>query len=87
MALEKIIIEGGNPLSGKVAISGSKNSGLPILSISLLTSDKCEVRRVPSLEDIWTMKSILDFLGCKTSFEGNHFNGFSGSNYFPRGSL
>ncbi|PIQ95856.1 MAG: UDP-N-acetylglucosamine 1-carboxyvinyltransferase, partial [Nitrospinae bacterium CG11_big_fil_rev_8_21_14_0_20_56_8] len=38
--MDKIIIEGGNPLIGKVEISGSKNAVLPILAATLLTGGK-----------------------------------------------
>ena len=38
--MDKIEITGGKPLNGKIRISGSKNSALPILAASLLTEEK-----------------------------------------------
>ncbi len=56
-------IEGGQRLRGEIAISGSKNSALPILIASLLTDDTCVVRNVPHLDDIETVIALLVFLG------------------------
>ena len=56
MALEKLIIEGGRPLTGEVEVSGSKNASLPILAATLLTDDPCDLGYVPRLRDVdvWT---------------------------------
>ena len=50
--MEKLIVHGGAELAGVVNISGSKNSALPILAATLLTGEKCVIRRVPDLSDI-----------------------------------
>src|SRR2546422_1468175 len=57
--MEKIIVTGGNPLRGTVQISGSKNSALPIIAATLLTSEPCVIRGVPNLSDIQFMCDIL----------------------------
>ena len=49
LTMEKLIVHGGVPLKGRVNISGSKNSSLPILAATLLTRDTCTIRRVPEL--------------------------------------
>ena len=49
--MEKITIEGGKPLFGKIKVSGSKNSALPILSCCLLTDKKVSLFGVPKLTD------------------------------------
>lgn len=63
--MDKIIIEGGIPLKGKVRISGSKNSVLPCLFATLLTEEDCRIGNVPDLEDIDTACALLKFLGKK----------------------
>jgi UDP-N-acetylglucosamine 1-carboxyvinyltransferase len=63
--MEKLIVQGGAPLSGKVNISGSKNSSLPILAATLLTRDHCVIRRVPDLSDTNYMLRILGELGAE----------------------
>ncbi|MCD6082935.1 UDP-N-acetylglucosamine 1-carboxyvinyltransferase [Candidatus Aerophobetes bacterium] len=59
----KFIIEGGVPLKGKVRISGAKNSALPLMAACLLTEGRCQLKNVPQLVDIITMKKVLEGLG------------------------
>lgn len=61
--VDKIIIDGGVPLSGSVKIQGSKNSALPILFATILTEDKCKIHNVPELSDVRTTEKILRTLG------------------------
>ncbi len=61
--MDKIVIEGGDPLKGEVIISGSKNAALPILSACLLTDGWHTLDNIPKLKDIWTIKEILSNLG------------------------
>jgi UDP-N-acetylglucosamine 1-carboxyvinyltransferase len=61
--MDKIIIEGGNPLKGTVAISGAKNAALPIIAACLLTEGKHKLQNVPRLRDIRTIKEIMTNLG------------------------
>lgn len=63
--MEKLIIHGGETLSGRVSISGSKNSSLPILASTLLTRDQCVIRRVPDVSDTNYMLQILRSLGAE----------------------
>jgi UDP-N-acetylglucosamine 1-carboxyvinyltransferase len=63
--MEKLIVQGGTPLKGRVTISGSKNSSLPILAATLLTKDRCVIRRVPDLSDTNYMTQILAQLGAE----------------------
>ncbi len=61
--MDKLIIEGGRPLSGSIKISGAKNACLPILAATLLTDEKCVIRNVPELKDIATMVELLEIFG------------------------
>ncbi len=63
--MDKILIHGGHPLSGKIKISGSKNSALPILAATLLTREPCVLRHVPDLSDTNYMLQILMYLGAQ----------------------
>jgi UDP-N-acetylglucosamine 1-carboxyvinyltransferase len=63
--MDKILVHGGQRLSGAVNISGSKNSALPILAATLLTRDECVIHRVPDLSDMHYMLQILDDLGAE----------------------
>jgi UDP-N-acetylglucosamine 1-carboxyvinyltransferase len=63
--MDKIRIHGGHALSGSIKISGSKNSALPILAATLLTRERCNIRRVPDLSDTHFMLQILTHLGAQ----------------------
>ena len=56
-------ISGGSPLHGKVKVSGSKNSALPLFAASLLTDEETILDNVPDLSDVNFMAEILAELG------------------------
>ena len=58
-------IQGGNPLHGTVAISGSKNASLASFAATLLCDQPCVIENVPDLSDIRFMAKILSHLGAK----------------------
>jgi len=64
--MDKLVIEGGVPLSGTVAISGAKNAALPILTAALLTDEPLIVENVPHLRDVSTMLNLLMQMGVTT---------------------
>ena len=61
--MNKILVTGGKPLKGDVAVSGAKNSALPLMAASLLTPEPLRLSNVPHLKDIETMKELLMGLG------------------------
>lgn len=61
--MQKLIIQGGEPLSGEVHISGAKNAALPILCASLLTGETLTIENVPHLNDVTTMLGLLEQMG------------------------
>ncbi len=63
--MQKIVIEGGRPLSGTVYISGAKNSALPVLFATLLGNGPCHLKNIPPLRDIDTTLKLLKTLGAK----------------------
>ena len=69
--MDKIEITGGKALYGKIKISGSKNSTLPILAASLLTQEKISVSNVPNLSDIFSMLELLKSLNVKINKKKN----------------
>jgi UDP-N-acetylglucosamine 1-carboxyvinyltransferase len=69
--MDKIIVEGGRPLTGEVNISGAKNAALPILISSLLTDGLCTFSNVPNLKDIESIKLLLSHLGAKIETDGD----------------
>lgn len=71
--MDKLIIKGGEPLSGTVQISGAKNAALPILASTLLTAEPVTVRNVPHLKDVTTTISLLQIMGVQVSVD-HHLN-------------
>ncbi len=63
--MTRLIITGGEALSGEVRVSGAKNSALPILAATLLTEDKVTLNNVPHLNDITTMMELTGGLGTR----------------------
>ncbi|WP_415888920.1 UDP-N-acetylglucosamine 1-carboxyvinyltransferase [Neptuniibacter sp. SY11_33] len=61
--MDKLIITGGEQLTGEVRISGAKNSALPILASALLASEPVTICNLPHLHDITTMLELLRRMG------------------------
>jgi len=69
--MDKIVIEGGVPLTGEVVISGAKNAALPILAATLLAPGEHRLFNVPPLADIRTFTRLLGKLGVRFQ-NGDH---------------
>jgi UDP-N-acetylglucosamine 1-carboxyvinyltransferase len=67
--MDKLLIAGGVPLTGEVAISGAKNAALPLLCTALLTKEPVTFTNVPHLNDIGTMLKLLAQMGVKVNRE------------------
>ena len=65
--MDKIQISGQKKLEGKIKISGSKNSSLPILAASLLSDREKKLKNIPRLSDVFLMIRILESLNSKVS--------------------
>ncbi len=63
MADETIRIEGGQPLRGDVAISGSKNAALKLMAAATLTGERCRFTNMPEIVDVALMAEVLSDLG------------------------
>jgi UDP-N-acetylglucosamine 1-carboxyvinyltransferase len=62
--MDSFLIQGGQRLKGKIEISGSKNSALPIVAACLLAEGKTTLKGVPRLSDIDSMNKLVGELGC-----------------------
>jgi UDP-N-acetylglucosamine 1-carboxyvinyltransferase len=67
--MDKLLINGGVPLSGEIRISGAKNAALPILCAAILTPQTLQVRNVPHLRDVTTKLSLLAQMGVEVSLD------------------
>ncbi|MBP1532239.1 MAG: UDP-N-acetylglucosamine 1-carboxyvinyltransferase [Alphaproteobacteria bacterium] len=73
--MDKIKIIGGNPLFGKVYISGAKNTALPIICASLLTDEPVTIKNIPFLSDIKSLNSLLLQIGTQITEKDEELNG------------
>jgi UDP-N-acetylglucosamine 1-carboxyvinyltransferase len=57
--MDRILIKGGRPLHGEIAIRGAKNAALPLMAAGLLTDERVILNNVPILADLDTMGLLL----------------------------
>ncbi len=63
--MDKIVVEGGQRLTGEVEISGAKNAILPVLAATLLTTGVNKISGAPKVRDVNTMVRLLADLGAR----------------------
>ena len=61
--MEKLLIKGGNTLSGTITCSGAKNAALPMIASTILSDEKVTLKNLPYLQDITTMFELLGSMG------------------------
>jgi UDP-N-acetylglucosamine 1-carboxyvinyltransferase len=69
--MDRILIRGGNRLSGRLPISGAKNAALTLMPCALLTDEPLTLRNLPRLADVDSFGHLLNQLGASTQIEGN----------------
>lgn len=70
--MERFVIEGGHRLSGTITPSGNKNAALPLLAVSLLTSEPLVLHNVPNIGDVHTKLEMLERMGVSVERKGGH---------------
>jgi len=68
--MDRILIQGGAPLTGEIEISGAKNAALPLMAACLLTDEPLVLENVPRLADVATMGQLLQQLGVAVETDG-----------------
>jgi UDP-N-acetylglucosamine 1-carboxyvinyltransferase len=69
-APQALVIEGGNPLTGRIRASGNKNGALPILAACLLADEPVTLANVPRIRDVETMVELIAGLGANVEWTG-----------------
>ena len=69
---ESFVIEGGQPLGGRVRAAGNKNGALPVLAACLLTSEPVVLSNVPRIRDVETMIALISALGAEAEWTGEN---------------
>ncbi len=78
--MEKLLIKGGNSLSGKISCSGAKNAALPMIAATILCDEKVVLKNLPYLQDITTMFELLGSMGSEILLDENMDFTISSSN-------
>jgi UDP-N-acetylglucosamine 1-carboxyvinyltransferase len=66
--VDKFVINGGKKLTGEISVSGAKNSTLALMPATILTSGTSTLENTPQLNDVYTMKKLLQHLGMEIDF-------------------
>jgi UDP-N-acetylglucosamine 1-carboxyvinyltransferase len=69
--MSTLLIEGGRPLSGAIAVEGNKNAALPLLAACLLTTEECTLTNMPRITDVEVMARLLVDLGAEVDGIGS----------------
>ena len=70
--MEKLVVKGGNRLTGSVKTSGAKNAVLPIIAASILGNTPSRLEEIPALDDVRTICAVLNCLGIKVDASEPH---------------
>src|SRR5699024_7983834 len=66
--MQKILIEGGHTLNGRVRISGAKNSAVALLPAAILADSSVTIEGLPDISDVYTLSQLLEEIGGRTSW-------------------
>lgn len=69
--MQKMVIEGGYPLSGNISVSGAKNSVVALIPAALLANGVSVIENVPDIRDVYVMKDIAEELGAVVDYKKN----------------
>jgi UDP-N-acetylglucosamine 1-carboxyvinyltransferase len=74
--MQKMIVEGGHVLNGKVRISGAKNSAVALLPAAILADSEVTIEGLPEISDVYTLSDLLEEIGGNVSWDGQtiHIN-------------
>ncbi|MBV9710161.1 MAG: UDP-N-acetylglucosamine 1-carboxyvinyltransferase [Ktedonobacteraceae bacterium] len=59
------LVTGGTPLHGEIAVSGAKNAVTKMLIATLLTTERCALRNVPLLGDLYLTIKLCEDMGAE----------------------
>jgi UDP-N-acetylglucosamine 1-carboxyvinyltransferase len=69
---ESFVIQGGQPLGGRIRAAGNKNAALPNLAACLLTTEPVVLHNVPRIRDVETMMALIAALGAEVEWVGEN---------------
>jgi UDP-N-acetylglucosamine 1-carboxyvinyltransferase len=70
--MSRLIIKGGNKLTGSIKVSGAKNVAMKVILAGLLTNGKIEVKNIPLISSVKGTADIVRKLGIDVKINNNH---------------
>ncbi|MFL6095656.1 MAG: UDP-N-acetylglucosamine 1-carboxyvinyltransferase [Blastococcus sp.] len=67
--MECFEVTGGTALTGRVRVTGAKNSALKLMAATLLAAGRTVLDEIPDILDVSIMSEVLRRLGCGVSYE------------------
>ncbi len=67
--MECVEVTGGTALTGRVRVTGAKNSALKLMAAALLAPGRTTIDEVPDILDVSIMSEVLRRLGCDVEYE------------------
>ena len=67
--MDKLVVNGGSPLTGPLTVGGSKNTALPLMAATLLADGPSQITNVPDLRDVRTFSNVIRVAGPAVSFD------------------
>src|SRR5690625_2080733 len=72
--MQKMFIEGGHELNGKVRIGGAKNSAVALVPAAILADSHVTIEGLPEISDVYTLGELVEEIGGKVSWDGRNVN-------------
>ncbi|WP_091659856.1 UDP-N-acetylglucosamine 1-carboxyvinyltransferase [Alteribacillus iranensis] len=72
--MDKLMVEGGHPLQGKIHISGAKNSAVALIPAAILADSEVSIDNLPKISDVETLAHLLEDIGASVVHEGTHMS-------------
>lgn len=67
--MQKILIKGGQPLNGRIRVSGAKNSAVALLPASILADSEVTIEGLPNISDVHTLGDLLEEVGGSVAWD------------------
>ena len=77
--MEKIVVNGGNPLHGTIETSGSKNAALPIIYAAIMTDETVTLENLPDVNDVNVLLESIAGIGAHVERVDRHTVKINGS--------
>ena len=66
--MDKLVIQGGRPLTGTIHVGGSKNTALPLMAAALLADGVTTIHNIPVLKDVATFSNVIRVTGATVTW-------------------